>query len=290
MIYAPRGLGKSWLSLSMGVAVASGGSLLRWTAPAPRRVLLVDGEMQAADLQARLNAIMLGASAEIPNDNLQILAADTSERGINLGSLEGQQALEQHLEGVDLLILDNLSTLMTTGSEGASDAWLPMQNWLLKLRRKGIAVLLVHHAGVNGRQRGTSRREDALDTVIGLRRPADYSPAQGARFEVHVEKARSLTGGGALPFEAAVQPFVDTSGKPGIKWVVRDLRPPVLLQAAELFGQGRTVREVAALLGLSRSEAGRLRLQALGEGLFGGGVEDEAEEIEAAVTRPVRLN
>lgn len=53
---------------------------------------------------------------------------------------------------------------------------LPMQNWLLRLRRRGVAVLLVHHADVNGRQRGTSRREDALDTVIALGRPADYSP------------------------------------------------------------------------------------------------------------------
>ena len=64
---------------------------------------------------------------------------------------------------------------------------VPMQNWLLKLRRQGIAVLLIHHAGTNGRQRRTSRREDALDTVIALRRPDDYSPEQGARFEVHFE-------------------------------------------------------------------------------------------------------
>lgn len=168
MLFAPRGLGKSWLGLSIGVAVASGGSFLRWNAPRPRRVLLVDGEMPLADLQARLESIIAGFGTEIPNNGLRILAADQTELGINLGSHEGQSALEQHLERVDLLILDNLSTL-TSGSEGASDAWLPMQNWLLRLRRKGIAVLLVHHAGVNGRQRGTSRREDALDTVIALR-------------------------------------------------------------------------------------------------------------------------
>jgi hypothetical protein len=43
------------------------------------------------------------------------------------------------LSGVDLVIFDNLSTLCTHGSESASDAWVPMQNWLLKLRRQGIA-------------------------------------------------------------------------------------------------------------------------------------------------------
>src|SRR6478672_1561999 len=120
---------------------------------------------------------------------------------------------------------DNLSTLCTNGSESASDAWVPMQNWLLKLRRRGVAVLLIHHAGLNGRQRGTSRREDALDTVIALRRPPDYSPEEGARFEIHLEKTRSMVGEGAAPFEAAVEPFTTEGGKSAIRWVARDLKP-----------------------------------------------------------------
>jgi putative DNA primase/helicase len=282
MLYAPRGVGKSWIGLSIGVAVASGGSLLKWEAPAPRRVLIVDGEMPLADLQARLNSILLGLGAEVPNDRLRILAADNSEVGINLGSIEGEQALEPHLDGMDLVILDNLSTLMTTGSEGASDSWLPMQNWLLRLRRKGIAVLLIHHAGVNGKQLGTSRREDALDLVIGLRRPADYSPEQGARFEVHIEKSRTLAGEGALPFEAMVEAFVAESGRAGVRWVARDLKPPVQYRAAELFRDGHTVRQVAVLLGVSRSEASRLRLKAAAEGIIEPVGEGESEEVEAA--------
>ena len=63
MLYAPRGIGKSWLGLSIGLAVASGGSLLRWHAPSPRRVLLCDGEMPLPDLQARLSSIMAGFGA-----------------------------------------------------------------------------------------------------------------------------------------------------------------------------------------------------------------------------------
>jgi putative DNA primase/helicase len=136
----------------------------------------VDGEMPLVSLQERLRAIAGSLAADIPNHGFRLLAADQVETGIKLGTEEGQQSIEPLLEDIDLLILDNLSTLCTTGSESAGDAWVPMQNWLVKLRRQGISVLLVHHAGTNGRQRGTSRCEDALDTVIALRRPEDYSP------------------------------------------------------------------------------------------------------------------
>jgi putative DNA primase/helicase len=289
MLYAPRGLGKSWLGLSIGLAVASGEPLLRWSAPRPRHVLYVDGEMQLADLQSRLNSIMLGLGVEIPNDRFRMLAADNTECGINLGSVVGQQTLETLLDGVDLVILDNLSTLMTTGSESASDAWLPMQNWLLRLRRKGIAALLIHHAGVNGRQRGTSRREDALDTVIGLRRPGDYSAEEGARFEVHIEKSRALAGEGALPFEAVLESFAGKNCRPGVRWTARDLPPPTFHQAATLFEAGMTVRQVAAMLEISRSEAGRLRLRAAAAGLLDD-AEDDGQEAEIATDGQFRPN
>jgi putative DNA primase/helicase len=191
MLYAPRGVGKTLLSLSIGLAIASGSSLLRWEAPRRRRVLYVDGEMPLVSLQERLRAISRGLGAVIPNDGFRVLAADNTENGLSIGSEEGQRSIDPLLSGVDLVIFDNLSTLCTNGSESASDAWVPTQNWLLNLRRQGIAVLLVHHAGTNGRQRGTSRREDALDTVIALRRLENYSPEQGARFEVHFEKLRN---------------------------------------------------------------------------------------------------
>jgi len=150
MLYAPRGIGKTLLGLSIALAVSSGASLLRWSAPKPRRVLYIDGEMPLADLQDRLSAISIGLGAENQNGGFQILAADQTESGINLVSPAVQQEIDPLLKDLDLLVLDNLSTLCTTGSESASDAWVPMQNWLLRLRRQGVAVLLIHHAGTNG--------------------------------------------------------------------------------------------------------------------------------------------
>jgi AAA domain len=55
MLYAPRGVGKTLLGLSIGLAVASGARLLRWSAPAPRRVLYIDGEMPITSLQERIH-------------------------------------------------------------------------------------------------------------------------------------------------------------------------------------------------------------------------------------------
>ena len=54
----------------------------------------------------------------------------------------------------------------------------------------------------------------------------------------------------------------------GIRWLSADLTPPRLKQAALLFVEGHTVRQVAALLGISSSEAGRLRLRAVDAGLL----------------------
>ena len=42
----------------------------------------------------------------------------------------------------------------------------------------------------------------------------------------------------------------------------------MLLRAAELFSDGMTVREVAATLRISKSEAGRLRVRAVEDGLL----------------------
>ncbi len=102
MLYAPRGLGKSWLSLSIGLAVAGGSPLLRWSAPKPRKVLFVDGEMPLVALQERLRALASEFGDAIGNDGFQLLAADSVESGIDVGSFEGQRALEPLLDGVDL--------------------------------------------------------------------------------------------------------------------------------------------------------------------------------------------
>jgi hypothetical protein len=83
MAYSKQGLGKTHLALNIAYAVAGGGQFLRWKAPKPARVLLVDGEMPLVALQERLTSIVAGAEKQPPETSyFQIIAADHQEEGI----------------------------------------------------------------------------------------------------------------------------------------------------------------------------------------------------------------
>lgn len=251
MLYAWRGGCKTWAALAFGLAAASGGEFLKWKASHPCNVLHVCGEMPAVALKERLE--ILGADA--PPGNYSILSADRHEQGLpDLATPEGQAAADAVIRRVDakLIILDNLSTLMRSGIENESEGWLPVQNWLLALRRQGRSVLVIHHANKARGQRGTSRREDILDVVLNFREPQDYDPAQGARFEVHFEKARGLHGDAVEPFEAQLE----IRGGRAV-WTMRELADAHLADIEELRGQGRSIRQIAKELGISKSAVQR---------------------------------
>lgn len=256
ILYAPRGIGKTFTALSMSLAVAGGLSLYNWQASKPNKVLYVDGEMPAITMQERLKALAFGMAApEIAMQNLSLITPDMQNRPMpDLATIAGQKMLEPFLEHIDLLVLDNISTLCRTGKENESQSWQPMQTWLLDLRRRGIAVLLVHHAGKSGDQRGTSAREDIMDTVISLRRPKIYNMAEGARFQIHLTKARSITGKDALPFEVHLKAENNV-----LHWDVFEIQEAELEQVKKLMNEGYSIRECAEEMGLSKSTVHRLK-------------------------------
>ena len=156
-IYGPRGLGKTWLAMLMGRAISDGKSIGPWTAMEARKVLYVDGEMAVDASLERAEQLRQGSDGNFLLLHHEPLFHLTG-KVLNLTSLEAQMALTEAClaQAVKVLILDNISCLLTL-KENESDAWgervLP---WLLELRRHRIAVVFVHHAGRNGLMRGTS--------------------------------------------------------------------------------------------------------------------------------------
>ena len=189
-------------------------------------------------------------NTDMAPDSLKLVAADFEPDGLpDLASEEGQQYYGDVIAPADLVIVDNLSTICRTLRENEADSWAPVQAWVLRLRREGKSVLFIHHAGKSGGQRGTSKKEDILNTVIALRRPPDYEASQGARFEVHYEKARGFYGNDAEPFEAWL--------KDG-KWQIGDLTPAD--DDASLLAlkkQGLSDREIEKRTGVPKSTVNR---------------------------------
>ena len=250
MAFAPRGVGKTWFALSVAHAVATAGQFLRWRAPRPRRVLYIDGEMPAVALQGRYAAVMDGAGVELARENFRLLAADIQPDGLpDLADAEAQRFYEPAIADAELVIVDNLSTIARGLRENEADAFGPVQTWLLAQRAAGRSVLLVHHAGKGGGQRGTSRKEDVLDTVVSLSRPPGYSGAEGARFEVRFTKSRGFWGEDAEPFEARF-----SSGQWTAAAIVAEDSDEAL---AALRAEGLSIRDIAERSGLSKSEVQR---------------------------------
>jgi hypothetical protein len=257
MIFAKRGVGKTHVALGIACAVASGGSFLKWTAPKPRKVLYIDGEMPAVVIQERLAKLSSNIQFSSYHTHLNIITPDLQEVPMpNLGTQVGQDIINEHIfNDTELIIIDNLSSLMRSGKkENEAESWDDFERWILMQRARGKCILIIHHAGKNGEQRGTSKREDLMDTVIQLKWPDGYKANDGACFEVHFEKARSIYGPETAPFMVRL---IDNNTNQ--RWCVEKLKSSdaqfqeILLLQDSGFNQ----TQIAQQLGVNKSTVSR---------------------------------
>ena len=271
MLHAYRGVGKSFFAMSLAYAIATGSKFLRWKAYKPSNVLYIDGEMQANLLQERFSKIAKNFDTEVnAMDNLHIFSADLQPfTSIDIAHGLMQKNINDIIfnENIKFVILDNISSL-TKIDELDGNAWLIIQEWLIELRKQGIAVLLVHHSGKRGGQRGISKREDILDTVINLEvttpnkkkltkteeAEENYSDIPdeyviyGGRCRLKFEKNRNLSSKDISNFNIDL---VDTPDG-GIAWV------DTYSIVKTLHEQGASYREIANTTGISKSTIGNI--------------------------------
>lgn len=198
MLVAPRGIGKSWFSLGLAVAVSTGqGMFLGWQVHRKTNVLFVDGEMQTVDLRDRLQAL----ANDQKLDHLDILPSEElyqTGQPVCLDDKTEQAQIEAMLDTLahagrrpGLIILDNLSTLRRGVDENSNTETQNLVDFLVGLRHRGYAVLVVHHTNKAGKQRGASIIEVPMDYVIELKKPdTNAGFHKGAYFELSFSKVR----------------------------------------------------------------------------------------------------
>lgn len=258
MVYGPRGLGKTMFSLGLTAALTTGRNFLGWPVLEAVGVLYVDGEMALDELRSRITALL----SETPKAPLSFLSGEIVysrlERDLTLSEDHIRQSIVSILDtrkDLRVLVIDNISCLFPGIDEDKKRDWEPIQAWLISLRRRNLSVVLIHHAGKSGQQRGTSGREDALDTVIQLSRPTDYDAREGCHFELSFNKARSVKGEYVTALDVRLE---EINGMP--IFTHRPLERSNEARVQELLAEGVTnLREIAETLGISKTYAYKLK-------------------------------
>lgn len=269
MIYAARGAGKTWFAGGISYAIASRGSFVGWQCTRARKVLFLDGEMRASRLRKRFSLIIAGADQEAEEGMLRILTRDLCGDSLDwpdLGTVDGRMAIADLIEAEqpEVIVLDNLSSWIRSGGrENDEESWREVASFLMTQRTRNRAVILVHHAGKSGMQRGTSKREDILDTVVKLQAPADYAPTDGMRCEVIFEKSRNLDGGDV----PSLLVDLNTTGGKAV-FTATSAQTDVIARVSDLIKQGATRNEICKATNMDRFALVRLhdRARALGRG------------------------
>lgn len=254
MVYAPPGVGKTYFSMSLAFAIATGGRFLNWQCEIKQSVIYFDGELPAFLLQDRLKALFSHSAIDTTTDiDFSLVTPDEQRHGMpDLSTPEGQAAALELIGDTQFIVIDNISTLCRQGDENDAKDWIPVQNWLLKLRTMGKSVLLVHHSGkgVGNTQRGTSKREDVLDTVISLAHPSGYQAQDGCCFEMKFRKSRHFRNA------KDTKEVVASYGSSG--WEIQGLEESIIDKIRYMHTNGISQKKIAEELGITQGYVSKL--------------------------------
>lgn len=191
LLYGEPGVGKSLFTMAMAEAVTrkNPSTFLDWKVRGQCGVLLVDGEMSAPTIQERARHMGL-----LNRENFYVLLCTEISRrkgqSISLTNAQHRAMLHKAIMEypAQIVIIDNLVSLAMTEDENSASNWAVIREWLVGLRASGKHIILVHHSGKSGTQRGTSHRADNVDTVMCLRKKTKTDKTVRVIFE----KARNF--------------------------------------------------------------------------------------------------
>ncbi len=213
IIYAEAGVGKTLFTLNVAYAISGGGNFLSFSAPLPKNVLYIDGEMAYAQIHSRFMQIVNQQDKLDDNQNFYLFNGDKIEKPFRLpkiSNLTGQEFYNKKIEecNAEVIFFDNLSCLAGI-DESDVGQWQLIQDWFLYLRSIGKSVVLVHHSGKDKKgYRGTSKMIDCMDTAISLQKVTqdqlECEKTNSTKFKITYQKNRTFGGKDAYEMEISL--------------------------------------------------------------------------------------
>ena len=273
------GIGKTWFTLEMLCSIATGEKFLgKYEVVNPRPVFYIDGEMPFDSIRDRVNMIMaryiykyqvtkipIHFSNPLLFDNNFIPKINDTKVTQTLIKDQIKRISDIHSSPI-FVCFDNLSCL-TDYKENDNDDWTSMLDMYTFLKHEGHSICHVHHVGKGGQQRGASRKHDALDTVIHLKRPEEYDASEGAVFNVRFDKHRHFAGEYARSFKCSIK--VDDNNK--VSWDISDYKDIASEELLTAYCGGLpdiTYTKLEEEFGISKSTIGRTIKHCVKNGLY----------------------
>ncbi len=261
-----RGVGKTFFALGVLDAITNGMAFGQWSCETPTNSLYVDGEMTSEDLDERIRIFNLDSGRE---KQLHVYSVSYASRiglpGASLISETWRNNIKTFMleNNIRFWVVDNIGSLAGGLDENVKKDWDVINQFLLELRFAGIATLLLHHTGKSGEQRGTSAREDNIDISITLKAPHDYTPEDGARFNVQFTKSRVATK--HLPKIADAEfRLIEENGNH--IWTFGNVKQERKKEIIRMLNTGEKQIDIAAELGIDRAYISRVRKSAIKDG------------------------
>lgn len=192
MLFAPPGAGKSHWAFNLSLAVAGGTDWLGQKC-LKSKVLYIDGEMGGSAWVRRLPGNFITGDFE---ENFKMLSPDNFAQGSvpPLSDKKNHTFWLSKCEPYDVIFIDNYITccLPTTGEDSDIGLFLVLKDLLVKLKRMGKAIVLIHHTNKGGSdQHGTIYKDVIMDTIFRLRKWPKQYLHNGLTWEVKIFKDRN---------------------------------------------------------------------------------------------------
>lgn len=199
MIFAGRGVGKTYIALLLAHSIACRNDFLCWPTKG-KGVMYFDGEMGKEAISRRLK--MMDDSTQTANglvkDKIFIQSYQdcAMEMMWNLSDPNQQKLYDECIEksGCDVVIIDNINTChhLMDNRDNEMSAWIRIQKWAVRQKGLGRCLIFIHHAGKSGMQLGTSQKENIQDYIIELKKSRIVSSKGTNGIEWHVDKSRDV--------------------------------------------------------------------------------------------------
>lgn len=171
LIFAPKGVGKTWFATILYLCMAGGRGFpnIYEEVGKPQNVLVFDGENPKRDLDFRTLGLMAGLGLpESVGERIRIESAALLGAAVDLSREENRARSQEALNWANVIVLDNLNSIWSESLQAGPESSAELNSVINNLALQGKAVIIINHASRKGTSFGSSTKEFGMETVIKL--------------------------------------------------------------------------------------------------------------------------